>query len=280
MTKPIKLTKDRQGEPFYPATTTDAVVDQKRVKTLSEILDDIDEAITNSGDSKKILYLELEKLEEFGEWSEEVDGVLNHRNICQIPVDIFKQEFGVNPEDFHQYTHVCDGYYGVTVPLRYLEEGGLFAIALHYGSSDTYNTMQFTLSYDDEFITITYDEYCVKSALYFIRERSQAYLKSSAESGTVASVLVPKVGNQGGEMITKLFVKHDSGWEQYSELVDGSVTMDKLSDDVQDTIEELKTKKTIISDTLTAIEFITQSAYDTKKALGELSDTTAYLITE
>lgn len=47
MTKPIKLTKDRQGESFYPATTTDAVVDRKRVKVLSEILDDIDEAIQN-----------------------------------------------------------------------------------------------------------------------------------------------------------------------------------------------------------------------------------------
>lgn len=34
------------------------------------------------------------------------------------------------------------------------------------------------------------------------------------------------------------------------------------------------------STTITAIESITQSAYDTKKALGELSDTTAYLITE
>jgi hypothetical protein len=34
------------------------------------------------------------------------------------------------------------------------------------------------------------------------------------------------------------------------------------------------------STTLTAMELITQSAYDTKKAQGELSDTTAYLITE
>lgn len=36
----------------------------------------------------------------------------------------------------------------------------------------------------------------------------------------------------------------------------------------------------LTSTTLKAIEIITQSAYDTKKALGELSDTTAYLITE
>ena len=47
MVKPIKLTKDRQGESFYPATTTDAVVDRKRVKVLSEILNDIDDAIQN-----------------------------------------------------------------------------------------------------------------------------------------------------------------------------------------------------------------------------------------
>lgn len=58
MTKPIKLTKDRQGESFYPATTTDAVVDQKRVKALSEILDDIDEAIAagGTGSTADILY--------------------------------------------------------------------------------------------------------------------------------------------------------------------------------------------------------------------------------
>jgi hypothetical protein len=34
------------------------------------------------------------------------------------------------------------------------------------------------------------------------------------------------------------------------------------------------------STTITAMELITQSDYDTKNALGELSDTTAYLITE
>lgn len=39
-------------------------------------------------------------------------------------------------------------------------------------------------------------------------------------------------------------------------------------------------EKTVTSTTITAMELITQSAYDTKKALGELSDTTAYLITE
>ena len=49
--KPIKLPKDTQGQEYYPATTTEAVVDRKRVKALSEILDDIDEAIANSGSS-------------------------------------------------------------------------------------------------------------------------------------------------------------------------------------------------------------------------------------
>lgn len=51
-------------------------------------------------------------------------------------------------------------------------------------------------------------------------------------------------------------------------------------DKVEAEVELLKAKKVVISETLTAIESITQSAYDTKKALGELSDTTAYLITE
>lgn len=45
-------------------------------------------------------------------------------------------------------------------------------------------------------------------------------------------------------------------------------------------IATLEEKKTVTSESITAIEPITQSAYDTKKALGELSDTTAYLITE
>lgn len=36
----------------------------------------------------------------------------------------------------------------------------------------------------------------------------------------------------------------------------------------------------VTSTTITAMELITQSEYDTKSALGELSDTTAYLITE
>lgn len=44
-------------------------------------------------------------------------------------------------------------------------------------------------------------------------------------------------------------------------------------------VQTLETKA-VTSTTITAMELITQSAYDTKKALGELSDTTAYLITE
>ena len=51
-------------------------------------------------------------------------------------------------------------------------------------------------------------------------------------------------------------------------------------DKVEADVEALKAKKVVMSETLTAIESITQSAYDTKKTLGELSDTTAYLITE
>jgi hypothetical protein len=45
-------------------------------------------------------------------------------------------------------------------------------------------------------------------------------------------------------------------------------------------VAALEEKKTVTSTTITAMELITQSAYDTKKAQGELSDTTAYLITE
>lgn len=41
-TKPIKLPKDTQGKEYYPATTTEAVVDRKRVKPLNEIIDDIE----------------------------------------------------------------------------------------------------------------------------------------------------------------------------------------------------------------------------------------------
>lgn len=48
--------------------------------------------------------------------------------------------------------------------------------------------------------------------------------------------------------------------------------LSKRVDEVEDSM--------VTSTTLTAMELITQSAYDTKKALGELSDTTAYLITE
>lgn len=46
--KPIKLTKDRQGESFYPATTTDAVVHPEQRKTLTEIISEtIPTTITN-----------------------------------------------------------------------------------------------------------------------------------------------------------------------------------------------------------------------------------------
>ena len=45
MTKPIKLTKDRQGESFYPATTTDAVVHPEQRKTLTEIIDSLSSGI-------------------------------------------------------------------------------------------------------------------------------------------------------------------------------------------------------------------------------------------
>lgn len=51
-------------------------------------------------------------------------------------------------------------------------------------------------------------------------------------------------------------------------------------DKVEADVEALKAKKVVMSETLTHIESITQSAYDAKKAFGELSDTTAYLITE
>lgn len=45
-------------------------------------------------------------------------------------------------------------------------------------------------------------------------------------------------------------------------------------------VAALEEKKTVTSESITAMELITQSDYDTKSALGELSDTTAYLITE
>lgn len=44
-TKPIKLPKDTKGNEYYPATTTDAVVDRSRVKSMAEILDEIDSSL-------------------------------------------------------------------------------------------------------------------------------------------------------------------------------------------------------------------------------------------
>lgn len=45
-------------------------------------------------------------------------------------------------------------------------------------------------------------------------------------------------------------------------------------------VAALEEKKAVTSESITAIESITQSDYDTKKALGELSETILYIITE
>lgn len=59
-----------------------------------------------------------------------------------------------------------------------------------------------------------------------------------------------------------------------------AVNAGAAADAVGRRVSVLEEKKTVTSETITAMELITQSDYDTKNALGELSDTTAYLITE
>ena len=66
MSKAIKQLKDKAGQPYYPATTTESVVDRTRRKSLDNILDDIDTALRNAGGSGvengNTLYLDVEKL--------------------------------------------------------------------------------------------------------------------------------------------------------------------------------------------------------------------------
>lgn len=59
-----------------------------------------------------------------------------------------------------------------------------------------------------------------------------------------------------------------------------AVNAGAAADAVGRRVSALEDKKTVTSETITAMELITQSDYDTKLAFGELSDTTAYLITE
>lgn len=59
-----------------------------------------------------------------------------------------------------------------------------------------------------------------------------------------------------------------------------AVNAGAAADAVGRRVSALENKKTVTSESITAMELITQSEYDTKSALGELSDTTAYLITE
>ncbi len=65
-----------------------------------------------------------------------------------------------------------------------------------------------------------------------------------------------------------------------AEAKSGAEAASAAADAVGRRVRALEDKKTVTSETITAMELITQSAYDSKKALGELSDTTAYLITE
>lgn len=53
MSKAIKQLKDKAGQLYYPATTTEAIVDRTRRKGLNVILDDMEEAINNAGTEGK-----------------------------------------------------------------------------------------------------------------------------------------------------------------------------------------------------------------------------------
>jgi hypothetical protein len=64
---------------------------------------------------------------------------------------------------------------------------------------------------------------------------------NQSESQGVASYFKTLV-HEKETITTKVYVKNTAGWEQYSELVDGSVTMEKLADDVKASINRVITK--------------------------------------
>lgn len=116
-----------------------------------------------------------------------------------------------------------------------------------------------------------------------IGEGAQAAADAAQESANTAQRTATDAYNTASGLSAQVNqAKADAAAAQAAAVSAGAAAQQVAKDlDAADVrIAAVEARKVVTSESITAIESITQSAYDTKKALGELSDTTAYLITE
>ena len=142
-------------------------------------------------------------------------------------------------------------------------------------------SQSFNVQNDGNTITINVDEGHGLEALILANELMSSYemlyIGTVADSDqlTLMPELVPYVDMfynievEGNSF--NLYVKKQTGWEQYSELVDGSVTMDKLADDVKSEFVSQTSLESTLSDFSktdhTHDDYVTSSSLE-----GTLSD--------
>lgn len=116
-----------------------------------------------------------------------------------------------------------------------------------------------------------------------IGEDAQAAADAAQESANTAQRTATDAYNTASGLSGQVSqAKADAAAAQAAAVSAGAAALQVAGDldAAEARVAALEGKKAVTSTTITAMELITQSAYDTKKALGELSDTTAYLITE
>jgi hypothetical protein len=223
MTKPIKLTKDRQGESFYPATTTDAVVHPGLRKNLTDIIDNINASgvpivdsvdkldpeapqgslatvAINTGEESTELYIKTNKgwtpYKESDTVYIDAGAVWDYDYVelygddywhYEIPIDEFpKVSQGVPFDELNKYKHVA--YDGVVDPLMSYDGSYYSTPQYIFGEDDIWYGQHLEIFADGEYVYVGVDnKYMVKMPCRIYN--NVEYLPSDAREGTVASVL-------------------------------------------------------------------------------------------
>lgn len=116
-----------------------------------------------------------------------------------------------------------------------------------------------------------------------IGEGAQAAADAAQESANTAQRTATDAYNTASGLSGQVNkAKSDAAAAQAAAVSAGAAAQQVANDldEAETRITAIEEKKIVTSESITAMELITQSDYATKSALGELSDTTAYLITE
>lgn len=213
----------------------------------------------------------------------ETEGVYNFQRVYNSVTLGMTIEEGAAPE-------------GRTGEIVFLEDLGIFVFYTWFETSGItfnlgYKTFDNSDKYTDEASlfknTITGDVYTLRSGtlIPFTKGRRVSVVSledigTKAEYAVVTATGASSTAQTANRTATSALEIASTMYGDVEKAKTDSATALTQANSAAAKVDALALKKTVTSETITAMELITQTEYDSKSALGELSDTTAYLITE